>query len=67
MALVAKSAHGIHITLEDGTELIDAVGGVAVTCVGNSHPKAMQAIKDQVDKVSCTRFRSFDAHIPFQS
>ena len=55
---VAESAEGIYITLEDGTELIDAVGGAAVTCLGNSHPKVMQAIKDQVDKVSCTRFRS---------
>ena len=55
---VAESAEGIYITLEDGTLLIDAVGGAAVTCVGNSHPKVMQAIKDQVDQVSCMRFRS---------
>ena len=55
---VAESAQGIYITLEDGTLLIDAVGGAAVTCIGNSHPKVMQAIKDQVDKVSCMRFRS---------
>ena len=55
---VAKSAHGIYITLEDGTRLIDGVGGAAVTCVGNSHPKVMQAIKDQVDQVSCMWFRS---------
>ena len=60
---VAESAQGIYITLEDGTELIDAVGGAAVTCVGNSHPKVMQAIKDQIDKVSCMRFRFFDAYI----
>ena len=56
---VAESAEGIYITLEDGTHLIDAVGGAAVTCVGNSHPKVMQSIKDQVDKVSCTRFLFF--------
>ena len=55
---VAESAQGIYITLEDGTRLIDAVGGAAVACVGNSHPKVMQAIKDQVNKVSCTWFRS---------
>jgi 4-aminobutyrate aminotransferase-like enzyme len=61
---VAVSAQGIYITLEDGTHLIDAVGGAAVTCIGNSHPKVMQAIKDQVDKVSCTRFNSV-MHILF--
>ena len=55
---VAESAQKIYITLEDGTRLIDAVGGAAVTCVGNSHPKVMQAIKDQIDKVSCTWFCS---------
>ena len=61
----AKSVHGIHITIQDATQLIDAVGGAAVNCVRNSHPKVMQAIEDQVDKVSCTRFRFFDAPIPF--
>lgn len=55
---VAESAQGIYITLEDGTHLIDGVGGAAVTCVGNGHPKVVQAIKDQVDKVSCMWFIS---------
>lgn len=55
---VAESAQGIYVTLEDGTDLIDGVGGAAVACVGNGHPKVMQAIKDQVDKVACTRFTS---------
>ncbi|PPQ78386.1 hypothetical protein CVT25_011609 [Psilocybe cyanescens] len=49
---VAVAAQGIYIDLEDGTRVIDAVGGAAVTCLGNSHPTVMQAIKDQVDKVS---------------
>ncbi len=51
---VASSAQGIYITLEDGTQIIDAVGGAAVSCIGNGHPAVKQAIKDQVDKVSCT-------------
>ena len=50
---VASSAEGIYITLEDGTKIIDAVGGAAVSCIGNGHPVVKQAIKDQVDKVSC--------------
>lgn len=54
---VAVSAHGSYIKLESGQQLIDGVGGAAVTCLGNSHPTVMQAIKDQVDKVSCARFR----------
>jgi 4-aminobutyrate aminotransferase-like enzyme len=50
---VGVSAEGIYITLDDGRRLIDAVGGAAVACIGGNHPVVMQAIKDQVDKVSC--------------
>jgi len=50
---IALAAEGIYIDLEDGRRVIDGVGGAAVACLGNSHPTVMQAIKDQVDKVSC--------------
>ena len=50
---IALAAEGIYIDLEDGRRVIDGVGGAAVVCLGNSHPTVMQAIKDQVDKVSC--------------
>ncbi|KAF9269422.1 PLP-dependent transferase [Marasmius fiardii PR-910] len=48
---VAKSAQGIYIELEDGRQVIDAVGGAAVACIGMNHPAVQQAIKDQVDKL----------------
>ena len=48
------SAEGIFIVVDDGRRLIDAVGGAAVACIGGNHPVVMQAIKAQVDKVSCT-------------
>lgn len=51
---VGVSAEGIFIMVDDGRRLIDAVGGAAVACIGGNHPVVMQAIKDQVDKVSCT-------------
>jgi adenosylmethionine-8-amino-7-oxononanoate aminotransferase len=50
---VAVSGQGIHITLEDGREVIDAVGGAAVACIGNGHPVVREAIKEQVDKLAC--------------
>lgn len=50
---VATSAEGIYIELEDGRRLIDGAGGAAVACLGMSHPKVIQAIKDQVDRVPC--------------
>jgi adenosylmethionine-8-amino-7-oxononanoate aminotransferase len=57
---VAVSAEGSFLYLKDGTKVYDAVGGAAVACIGNSHPKVMQAIKDQVDKVSCMYFQRFE-------
>lgn len=50
---VARSAHGIYVELEDGRTIIDGVGGAAVACIGNGHPAVVQAIKDQVEKMSC--------------
>ena len=50
---VAVSGQGIYITLEDGREVIDAVGGAAVACIGNGHPVVREAIKEQVDKLAC--------------
>ena len=50
---VASSANGIYITLEDGKTIIDAVGGAAVACLGHGHPVVKQAMKDQIDKMSC--------------
>jgi len=50
---VAVSGQGIYVTLEDGREVIDAVGGAAVACIGNGHPVVQEAIKKQVDKLAC--------------
>lgn len=52
---VTVSAEGIYYNLEDGRRLIDGVGGAAVACIGNGHPKVIQAMKDQLDKVACMR------------
>ncbi|KAF9461243.1 hypothetical protein BDZ94DRAFT_1196596 [Collybia nuda] len=49
---VAIRANGMYVDLEDGRQVIDAVGGAAVVCIGNGHPKVVQAIKDQVENVS---------------
>lgn len=51
---VGTHAEGIYITLQDGRTVLDAVGGAAVSCIGMGHPEVNKAIKDQVDKVSCT-------------
>ena len=51
---VAVSGKGIYITLEDGREVIDAVGGgMGIACIGNGHPVVREAVKEQIDKLAC--------------
>jgi adenosylmethionine-8-amino-7-oxononanoate aminotransferase len=50
---IAVAAEGSYIDLKDGRRVFDAVGGAAVACLGNSHPKVKQAIREQIEKVSC--------------
>ncbi|KAF8495067.1 pyridoxal phosphate-dependent transferase [Gautieria morchelliformis] len=49
---VAVSGKGIYIELEDGRKVIDAVGGAAVTCIGNGHPEVVKAIQDQIETLA---------------
>ena len=48
--LVVKSGRGCIITDVDGNEYIDLNAGLAVCNVGHSHPRVVQAIKDQADR-----------------
>ncbi len=50
---IGVSSEGSYITLQDGRTVYDGVGGAAVACIGNSHPKVLKALKDQLDAVSC--------------
>ncbi len=52
---VAK-AEGSVITDVEGNEYIDFAGGIAVMNVGHSHPKVVQAIKEQAGKFTHTCF-----------
>lgn len=49
-------AKGAVITDVEGTEYLDFAGGIAVMNVGHSHPKVVQAIKDQAEKFTHTCF-----------
>jgi 4-aminobutyrate aminotransferase-like enzyme len=50
---VAVSGKGVYLELEDGSRIIDAVGGAAVNCIGSGHPRVIKAIKDQLEKLAC--------------
>lgn len=49
-------ARGAIITDVEGQEYIDFAGGIAVMNVGHSHPKVVQAIKNQAEKFTHTCF-----------
>ncbi|MDK9706738.1 MAG: 4-aminobutyrate--2-oxoglutarate transaminase [Desulforhopalus sp.] len=50
------SAKGAILTDVEGNDYIDFGGGIAVMNVGHSHPKVVQAIKDQAEKFTHTCF-----------
>ena len=49
--LVVESAKGCIIRDVDGNEYIDFNSGIAVMNVGHSHPKVVEAVKGQVEKL----------------
>ena len=49
--LVADSGSGCIVKDVDGNEFIDFNAGIAVLAVGQSHPRVVQAIKDQAEKL----------------
>ncbi len=60
-----KSAKGAIMTDVDGKDLIDFAGGIGVNNVGHSHPKVVQAIKDQADNFihTCFHVGMYDAYV----
>jgi adenosylmethionine-8-amino-7-oxononanoate aminotransferase len=50
------SAEGVHLTLEDGTELVDGMSSWWSTIHGYNHPKLNAALQSQSEKVSHVMF-----------
>jgi 4-aminobutyrate aminotransferase len=49
--LVAGSGSGIVVTDVDGNRFLDFAAGIAVCSTGHAHPKVVQAIHDQADRL----------------
>jgi len=56
--IVADSAQGNAVTDVDGNTFLDVIGGIGVNGLGHSHPKFVNAIKEQVEKISVGSFTS---------
>jgi 4-aminobutyrate aminotransferase len=48
--LAIESAHGSLVKDVDGNQFIDFAAGIAVLSTGSTHPKVVQAIKNQAEK-----------------
>ena len=62
--VVPAKAKGGRVWVEKGVEYLDLYGGHAVISIGDSHPKYIQAITDQVNKIA---FYSNSVINPLQS
>jgi 4-aminobutyrate aminotransferase/(S)-3-amino-2-methylpropionate transaminase len=56
--IVVSEGRGSTITDVDGNTFIDIIGGIGVNGLGHSHPKMVEALKAQVEKISVGSFTS---------
>jgi 4-aminobutyrate aminotransferase len=49
--LVVKNAQGLWVTDADDNSFLDFTAGIAVCATGHCHPRIVQAIKDQADRL----------------
>ena len=50
-ALAFERGEGVRLYSTDGDEYLDCVAGIAVNGLGHAHPKLVQALKDQAEKL----------------
>jgi acetylornithine/succinyldiaminopimelate/putrescine aminotransferase len=50
LLLEIESAVGAQLFTPDGKSLIDLIGGISVCNIGHSHPKVVEAVKQQAEK-----------------
>jgi acetylornithine/N-succinyldiaminopimelate aminotransferase len=49
--VIPVRGHGSRLWDQEGNEYIDFAGGIAVTCLGHNHPKLVQALTEQGQKL----------------
>jgi acetylornithine/N-succinyldiaminopimelate aminotransferase len=49
--LAFERGEGVRLYTTDGVAYLDCMAGIAVTALGHSHPKLIQAVKDQAEKL----------------
>jgi adenosylmethionine-8-amino-7-oxononanoate aminotransferase len=49
---VAAGGHGVWLVTSDGREILDSSGGAAVSCLGHQHPRVLEAMARQAEKLT---------------
>ena len=52
--LIIDRAEGLYYWDIDGRRYFDAIGGIFVAVLGHRHPRVMEALRSQMDKISFT-------------
>lgn len=50
MALEIVKAKGMYLYADDGKKYLDLISGISVSNLGHSHPKVVEAVKNQAEK-----------------
>ena len=50
-AVIPVRGEGSRVWDQDGREFVDLAGGIAVTCLGHSHPGLVSALMEQAEKI----------------
>jgi adenosylmethionine-8-amino-7-oxononanoate aminotransferase len=50
--LIIDKAEGLYYWDTDGKRYFDAIGGIFVASLGHKHPRVMQAMRDQMEKIT---------------
>jgi adenosylmethionine-8-amino-7-oxononanoate aminotransferase len=59
----AVAAQGLEIIDETGKRYLDASGGAAVSCLGHGHPKVLEAMHRQIDRVAYAHTSFFTTEV----
>ena len=49
---VAVAGHGVWLVAADGREILDGSGGAAVSCLGHQHPRVLEAMARQAERLT---------------
>ena len=63
---VAEHGEGIFVIDREGKRYLDACGGAAVSCLGHSHPRVLEAMRRQIDRL-CYAHTSFFTSEPAEA